>query len=481
MNISIIRSIIGYILYIMGVFMGLSCSIAVIYQEKEGWYFLFCAVLCLILGFLLRRKRSKNTNFYAKEGFVAVSLCWICISLIGALPMYLCGDIPVYTDALFEIISGFTTTGSSIVHDVEALSHIVNFWRCFSNWLGGMGVLVFMLAVLPMAGGQTMHLMRAESPGPSVGKLVPRLQKTAMLLYKIYICMTAVLFVLLLLGGMTPFDAICTTFATAGTGGFGIRADSIAGYNVYCQVVVTIGMLLFGINFNFYYLILIRRVKEALHMEEVRWYLSIFSIATIVITVDIVEQMHSLLSWGIALKDAAFQASTIMTTTGFATTDFNLWPAFSKTVLVALMLFGGCAGSTSGGMKISRLILYVKTVARDIHNMIHPRSVRAVRLEEKAVDTETLQNAMSYLIAYVLIYALSVLAVSVDNLDFTTNFTAVTTALNNVGPGLSAVGPAGNFDCFSTFSKFVLMFDMLAGRLEIFPLLILFSKETWKK
>ncbi len=480
MNYSIIRAIIGYVLYLMGIFLGLSSIVAACYHEKEGWAFLFCALLSVVLGFLIRQKRSQNTNFYAKEGFVTVSLCWITISLMGALPMYLCGDIPVYSDALFEIISGFTTTGSSIVHDVEALSHVVNFWRCFSVWIGGMGVLVFMLAVLPMAGGQTMHLMRAESPGPSVGKLVPRLQKTASLLYTIYFCMTVVTVILLLLGGMPLFDALCTSFATAGTGGFGIKADSIASYNIYCQIVITIFMFLFGVNFNFYYYILIRRAKDAFRMEEVRWYFIIFAVATILVTLNIVNS-SSLSAWGIALKDAAFQCSTIMTTTGFATTDFNLWPTFSKGILVALMICGACAGSTGGGMKVSRLIIYVKTLGRELHNLIHPRSVRAVRLDDKAVDNETLRTALSYLVAYVLIFGASVLILCLDNLDLTTTFTAVATTFNNIGPGLGLVGPAGNFDCFSYLSKYVMMFDMLAGRLEIFPLLILFSRETWKK
>jgi trk system potassium uptake protein TrkH len=417
--------------------------------------------------------------FYAKEGFVTVALSWIILSVMGALPFVINEEIPNFTDALFEIISGFTTTGASILSDVEALSHCSLIWRSFSHWIGGMGVLVFILAILPLAGGgHSMHLLRAESPGPSVGKLVPRLRSTAMILYGIYFFMTVIELIILLIAKMPLFDAICTAFGTAGTGGFGIKNDSMTSYSTLIQGIVTVFMILFGVNFNVYYLFLIKKPKEALKCEELRYYLGIIGFAILFITINIRGLFPSIFK---AFHHAAFQVGSIITTTGFATEDFNIWPQASKTLLVIIMFIGACAGSTGGGIKVSRFALLLKTVGKELSHLIHPRSIKIIKFEGKKVEHDVIRSVNVFLITYVLIFAFSVLAICIDGLDLTTNFTAVAATLNNIGPGLELVGPTQNFSVFSSFSKYILMFDMLAGRLELFPMLILFTPATWKK
>ncbi len=477
MNGAIIRYILGYVLKIEGLLLILPSFVAAIYKETEGFYYFAVGMVCILLGMLLSNKKPDNSVFYLKEGCVATSLSWIILSTFGALPLFLSREIPSYVDALFETISGFTTTGASILSDVEALSHCALFWRSFTHWIGGMGVLVFLLAVVPMTGGSHMNLMKAESPGPSVGKLVPKVRHTARILYLIYLGMTVLQFILLICGGMSIFDAINTSFATAGTGGFGFKNDSFAGFSPYLQWVVTIFMILFGVNFNAYYLILFGKFKKALVMEEVRCYFIIILVSTGIIFAQLV---HSSVNTFKAITDAAFQVGSIITTTGFATTDFNLWPQTSKTILVILMFIGACAGSTGGGIKVSRFIIWVKSLGKELYSYIHPKSIKKIKMEDKVVEHEVVRATNVYFITFFLIFAASVLAISIEGKDLITNFTAVAATINNIGPGLEAVGPTQNFGHFSVFSKFILMFDMLAGRLELFPLLILFHPTLWK-
>lgn len=478
MNLSIIIYIIGHVLRIEGLFLFLPCLTALIYREKSGFAFLITAILCIALGRLATFRKPKNTVFYGKEGFVTVSMCWIILSIFGSLPFLINGEIPSVPDALFETISGFTTTGSTILTDIESLSRCTLLWRSFTHWIGGMGVLVFVLAVLPIAGGGSqMYLMRAESPGPSVNKLVPRVKNTAMLLYGIYIVITLVQIVLLLIGGMPLFDALTSAFGTAGTGGFGIRNDSFAGYSTFCQGVTTIFMILFGINFNIYYLLLCRKHRQAFQSDELRTYLGIILISTVLIAFNIRHLFPGLK----ALHHAAFQVASIITTTGFATEDFNTWPELSRMILVCLMFFGACAGSTGGGIKISRVLILVKSIKKELFSIVHPRSVKKIRVDGQVIEHDVIRSVNVYMAAYLVIIMVSVLLVSLENLDTTTTVTSVITTLNNIGPGLEIVGPTGNFSSFSALSKFVFMFDMLAGRLEIFPLLILFLPDTWKK
>ena len=478
MNYRSITYILGWIMRVEGAFLFLPVIVALIYGEEVWTVYLASAVLTLAAGTLLSRKRGENFQLYAREGYVAVALGWIFMSLIGAVPLWLTRDIPRFVDALFEIISGFTTTGSSILSDVEALSRGGMFWRCFSHWIGGMGVLVFLLQIIPLSSGQTMYLMRAESPGPSVSKLVPKVRKTAFVLYGIYIGMTVLEILFLLLGRMPLYDTLCITFGTAGTGGFAVCSDSMAGYGPYLQIVVTVFMFLFGVNFSFYYLLLTKRVKEAFQIEEVRAYFALFAASSVLIALNLLPQLGNLAD---SLRHAAFQVSSIMTTTGFATVDFDKWPEFSRMLLVLLMFVGACAGSTGGGIKVSRVLMYTKTIKKELAFLVHPRSVKVILMDGKKMEHTVVRAANIFLITYLGILAVSVLLVSLDGKDFTTTVTAVITALNNVGPGLSLVGPMGNFGFFSDFSKIVLMFDMLAGRLEIFPLLLLFVPYTWKK
>lgn len=477
MNRSIILYIIGWILNFEAAFMILPLIVALIYQEQSGFAFLISIGLCLLFGVPLIIRKPKSNHFYAKEGFITVALGWIVLSLFGALPFFISGEIPSYIDALFEIVSGFTTTGSSILTDVEALSYCMLFWRSFSHWIGGMGVLVFLLAILPLAGGENIHFMRAESPGPSVEKLVPRIKTTSKMLYTIYFGMTIIMIVLLLLGRMPLFDTLTLTFGSAGTGGFSIKNSGLSEYTYYQQSVITIFMFLFGVNFNFYYLLLLRNFKAAFKLEEVRWYFIIFASAIILIALN----TGGIKGFFPAIHHAAFQVSSIMTTTGYATVDFNYWPTFSKTILVLLMFIGACAGSTGGGIKVSRIVMVFKSIGKELSYLVHKRSIKILKFDGKKIQHETMRSINIFIITYAFIFAASLLIVSLDNYDFTSSFTAIAATINNIGPGLEVVGPFGNFGGFSDLSKLVMTFDMLLGRLEIFPLLLLFSPTTWKK
>lgn len=478
MNYGIITYILGWVTTLEGLFLLIPCLCALIYQEKSGFSFLIVSVLSILIGLCIIRKKPKNQQFFAKEGFIIVGLSWIFMSIIGALPFVLNGDIPSFTDALFETISGFTTTGASILSDIESLSRCSLLWRSFTHWIGGMGVFVFLLSVLPMAGGYNMHLMRAESPGPSVGKLVPKVKETAKILYLIYIFITLMEFVALMIAGMPIFDAITTTFGTAGTGGFGIRGDSIAGYSASIQWIVTIFMILFGVNFNTYFYLIGKNKRNALKIEEVHWYFAIIIIASGLIAWNISDMTSGI---GESIRLASFQVASIITTTGFATADFNLWPSLSRTILMMIACVGACAGSTGGGLKVSRLIILFKEVRHEILSFIHPRSVKSIELDGKPLDKTTVRAVCVFLATLVTIFVCSLFLISFDQYDPLTNFTAVIATINNIGPGLEIVGPCGGFGGFSVFSKYVLMFDMLAGRLELYPILILFSPSTWKR
>lgn len=478
MNYSIVLYILGCVLKFESAFLVLPALVGLIYREHASVSYLAVAVLCLILGVLLTHKKPRSTNLYTREGFVAVALSWIIMSIFGAIPFVLTGDIPFYVDALFETISGFTTTGSSILTDVESISKASLFWRSFSHWIGGMGVFVFIMAILPMMGGSTMNLMKAESPGPSVSKLVPHVKDTAKILYGIYIAITICEATILRALGMPLFDSLTTTFGTVGTGGFGIRNDSIAGYSPAIQITITVFMILSGINYTAYFYILTGKIKELFKIEEVRWYLAIIFGSVAVITWN-VRSLYPTFSE--TLRHAFFQVGSIITTTGYATTDFDLWPALSKTLLVTLMFIGACAGSTSGGIKVSRILILLKTIRKELSLIIHPRQVKKIRMDGHQVDHETLRSANVFLVVYFVLLLTSMLLISVDEFDFSTNFTSVVTVLNNIGPGLNLVGPTQNFSIFSPFSKFVLMFDMLAGRLELFPMMILLMPSTWKR
>ena len=481
MNFKIIGRFIAQILAVEMLFMLPALAIGLGYGEwnsvKGFLYTIALLALVSIVLFLFCRKAANALN--AKEGMICVGTSWIILSLFGCLPFYISREIPNYIDAFFEIVSGFTTTGASILTDVEALSKSLLYWRSFSHWLGGMGVLVFLLAIIPggKEGGFTMHLLRAESPGPNVGKLVPRMRKTAGILYIIYIVMTLLNVVLLLVGKMPLFDAICTAFGTAGTGGFGIKNDSLAGYSPYIQYVTTVFMFLFGINFSCYYLILLRQFRDVFRDEELKTYVCIVIAAIVLICLNI-RHMYATLEE--TFRHASFTVSTIITTTGFATTDFDLWPAFSKGIIMFLMVVGACAGSTGGGLKVARLLLLLKSLKRNIGQVLNPRRVQVVRNNGRAVDEKIIDNTNAYLAAYVCILVFSFVLVSLDNFSIGTNFTAVLSCFNNIGPGLEAVGPTCNFAAYSDFSKLVLSADMLAGRLEIFPILLLFSRSTWK-
>ncbi len=468
------------ILYILGILMlceaGLMIfPVCVDLYYKEGVFhsYLITIAILAVLGFILTRIKPQNKTIYSRDGFVVVSLGWIVLSCFGALPFFISGEIPNYVDAVFESVSGFTTTGASILTDVEAMSHGNLFWRSFSHWIGGMGVLVFLMAVLPLAGGGgNLHLMRAESTGPDVGKLVPKSISTARILYGIYIVMTIIHIIFLLLGGMPIFDSVTLAFGSAGTGGFAIKNDSLAGYTPYLQGVITVFMAIFGVNFNIYYLILCGKLKEAFKNEELRAYIGIMLTAIIIISFDIRSYFNTAFE---SFHHAAFQVSSVMTTTGYATTDFNEWPQLSRMIMLFVMCIGSCAGSTAGGIKISRILLMFKNAYREIKRLLHPRSVSVVRFNGKKVNDEVVQGTNAYIFLYVVIMAVSVLLISFDNFDFESNFTGVLATFNNIGPGLGEVGPTGNFSQYSWFSKCVFILDMLLGRLEIFPILIFFS------
>ncbi|MCR4866028.1 MAG: TrkH family potassium uptake protein [Lachnospiraceae bacterium] len=479
MNSSMIRVILGHVLRIEAAFMMLPCLIALIYGEKEGYIYLIVAGGCALTGVIMSAiKKPTDNALYLKEGCVATALSWIMLSLFGALPFCLTGEIPSYVDSLFETISGFTTTGASILNDVESLSYTSLFWRSFTHWIGGMGVLVFLLAIIPLSGGSNINLMRAESPGPSVGKLVPKIKSSARILYVIYFIMTIAEMGLLTIGGMKPFHAITLSMGTAGTGGFGVLNSSIASYSSYCQWVITVFMILFGVNFNAFYFILIGKVRKFFEVEEVRWYLGIILTAILMVSINIRGVYGSISE---TVRNAAFQVASIITTTGYSTTDFNIWPMFSKVILVVLMFIGACAGSTGGGIKVSRIVIMLKTVKKELNNYSHPKSIKKIMFEKKAVEHEVLRAINVYLITFIIIFTISLTLLSFENHDFSTTFTAVAATINNIGPGLNMVGPTGNFAFWSIPSKFVLMIDMLAGRLELFPLLILFSPKVLKE
>ena len=483
MNVKSISRTVGLILLITGIFQLFPLLIAVIDHEPRN-ILAYIESLCLILlvgSALLLFSRGGNRMFSAQEGFAATGLSWIFMSAFGALPFFLSGQIPSYVDAFFEMVSGFTTTGASILTDVEALSRCNLFWRSFSHWLGGMGVLVFLLAVVPGArknGGTGIYLMRAESPGPSVDKLTPHLRQTAMILYGIYILLTALCIVCLLLGGMPVFDSFCIAFGTAGTGGFAIKNSSMGGYSYFLQTVVTVFMFLFGVNFSLYYMLLLRKFKAVFKNEELRLYFGIAASSIVLIAINISRMYNTVYE---SVHHAAFQVVSIMTTTGYGTVDFEQWPAFSKAILLSLMFIGASAGSTGGGLKVSRVLLLMKSIRRTIRKALHPRRVQPVYMDGRAVSEEVCGNVNAYLAIYCVILVLSFAIISVDGFSIGTNFSAVASCFNNIGPGFELVGATQNFSIYSDLSKIILSLDMLLGRLEIFPLLLLLSPDTWSR
>ena len=483
MNVKSISRTVGLILLITGIFQLFPLLIAVIDHEPRN-ILAYIESLCLILlvgSALLLFSRGGNRMFSAQEGFAATGLSWIFMSAFGALPFFLSGQIPSYVDAFFEMVSGFTTTGASILTDVEALSRCNLFWRSFSHWLGGMGVLVFLLAVVPGArknGGTGIYLMRAESPGPSVDKLTPHLRQTAMILYGIYILLTALCIGCLLLGGMPVFDSFCIAFGTAGTGGFAIKNSSMGGYSYFLQTVVTVFMFLFGVNFSLYYMFLLRKFKAVFKNEELRLYFGIAAGSIVLIAINISRMYNTVYE---SVHHAAFQVVSIMTTTGYGTVDFEQWPAFSKAILLSLMFIGASAGSTGGGLKVSRVLLLMKSIRRTIRKALHPRRVQPVYMDGRAVSEEVCDNVNAYLAIYCVILVLSFAIISVDGFSIGTNFSAVASCFNNIGPGFELVGATQNFSIYSDLSKIILSLDMLLGRLEIFPLLLLLSPNTWSR
>lgn len=479
MNKRLVMRLLGAILLIESLAMAPSLVIALLYGDGDAAALAYTMAILVALGFpAWRFARPREQNLRAREGFLVVALSWVLLSAFGALPFVLSGLIPDYIDAFFEAVSGFTTTGATVLGDFDGLPRGVMFWRSFTHWIGGMGVLVFLLSLLPLTGGSHVNLMKAESPGPQVDKLVPKVQSTAKILYGIYFALTVVEFCFLLAGGMNVFDSLLTAFGTAGTGGFGFKNDSFASFSPYIQWVVTIFMILFGVNFNAYFLLLLRRFRRAASSEEVRAYFAIILAAVAVITVNI-RSLYG--TFGEALRHAAFQVGSIITTTGFSSCDFDLWPTLAKEVLVLLMFVGACAGSTGGGIKVSRFLLMGKTLGKELKQALHPQVVAPVRMDGKLVNHETIRTTNVFLAAYIFIFAASFMLVSLDGFDMVTNFTSVAATLNNIGPGLNQVGPMMNFGAYSNFAKLVLIFDMLAGRLEIFPMLVLFLPDAWRR
>ena len=479
MNYKMMGRFIAQILAIEGVFMLPALILSLCFGETGATYAYLYTLAAITLAVLVLHLlcRGAPSAFYAKEGLVCVGVSWIVLSLFGCLPFWLSREIPLFIDAFFEIVSGFTTTGSSILPNVEALSKSLIYWRSFSHWLGGMGVLVFLLAFTGEKGkGFTMHLLRAESPGPDVGKLVPKMRTTASILYIIYIALTIINFIFLIVGDMPVFDAVCTALGTAGTGGFGIKNDSMASYSPYIQNVTTIFMLLFGINFSCYYLLLLGNFRSVFKDEELRVYIGIILVSITLIVINLGDFYPTLEE---TIRHAAFSVATLISSTGFATTDFDLWPSFSKSILMILMLIGACAGSTGGGLKVARMMLLAKSLRRNISQTLNPRKVMVIRNNGNIISEKILDNTNAYLAAYVIIIFVSYVLISLDGFSIATNFSAVLACFNNMGPGFEAVGPTCNFSGYSVLSKLVLCFDMLAGRLEIFPMLVLLSKNTW--
>ncbi|MCF0146602.1 MAG: TrkH family potassium uptake protein [Eubacterium sp.] len=478
MNYSMIRYILGKVIWIEGILFLFPCLIALIFQEREGFIYLLFAAIGIFGGWLISGK-PKDRSILQREGFVSVGLAWVVLSCFGALPLLVAGEVPTFIDGMFEIASGFTTTGSSILIDLEAVSHASLFWRAETQWIGGMGVLVFLLMMAPSkSGGSHMNLMKAESPGPDVGKFVPRVGNTARVLYFIYTGMTIIMIIILLLLKMDWFDTFCISFATAGTGGFSVLNTGCATYTPAQQWVITIFMALFGVNFSFYFLMLGKKFKEALKLEEVWAYILILVGSSALIAVNIAHMSESV---GTAIRDASFQVSTIMTTTGFATTDFDAWPSFSKTILLLLMMIGACAGSTGGGIKVSRILVMFKSVRQEFRKLLHPYSVSRIRLNGAVVEKSTLRSLYVFFMAYFLVFGISFLIISIDGFSMESNISAVAATLNNIGPGFDAVGPTSSFAGYSLLSKVVLTIDMIAGRLELMPLLILAFPGTWKR
>ena len=482
MNVKMMGKFTAQIITIEATFMVPALVIGLCYGEWNAvkGFGVTLAIMVALAGLLFLICRKAGRLFGAREGLVCVGMSWIVMSLLGCLPFVISGEIPFFIDALFEIVSGFTTTGASVVSDVEALSKCILYWRSFTHWLGGMGVLVFLLAVIPSQKGTgfTMHLLRAESPGPDVGKLVPKMRQTATILYAIYIVMTIINYVFLLFGGMDWLDALCTAFGTAGTGGFGVRNDSMASFSPYIQNVTTVFMFLFGVNFSIYYLLLLRQFKSAFGDEELRLYVGLAVASVVAIVLNILPLYGTVEE---TIRHAAFQVSSVMTTTGYSTTDFDLWPAFSKGVILMLMLIGASAGSTGGGFKCIRVLLLFKTLKRNIRQILNPQKVQVIRSNGKVVDEKVLANVNAYTAAYFIILVLSILLISLDGFSVETNLSAAIACFNNIGPGMAAVGPMCNFSAYSVFSKLILTWDMLAGRLEIFPILVLLSRSTWRK
>ena len=478
MNTGKIMNIIGRILFVEVLLMLPSLFVSLIYRDGDTKAFVYTMIPAAIVSVLLMLVRQQQKRMSSRDGYFIVAMAWIIISIVGAFPLYLAGGFASYWGALFEIVSGFTTTGASILSDVEALSHASLFWRSFSHWIGGMGVLVFILALLPMKGGSVMNLMKAESPGPTVSKFVPRVRGTAKILYQIYLGMTLFTIAALLLSGMKTFDSVTLAMGAAGTGGFAVLNSGCAVYTPLQQWILTIAMIAFGVNFNFYYLMLCKKGKAAISSQEVRAYFLIILLAGGVISWNTYPMYHSI---GEAVRTAFFQVGSIITTTGYSTTDFDLWPELSKCILVMLMFIGACAGSTGGGIKVSRILILLKTVKKELGSIVHPRSIKRIRFDDHPVEHEVLRAINVFLIVYLVIYSFSMLIISVDGFSFETNFTAVAATLNNIGPGLDQVGPTSNFFGYSPVSKLILIFDMLAGRLELFPMLILFYPSTWKK
>lgn len=477
MNIRIILYTLGWVLNLEAAAMILPLICSLCYSESPV-PFLISIALTAVLGIAFTVKKPKNISMYSREGYTSVALSWVVLSIMGALPFFISGYIPNFMDAVFETVSGFTTTGASILTDVEALPKGLLFWRSFTHWLGGMGIIVFLIALLPLFGGSNLYLIKAESPGPSVSKLVPKVKSTAKILYSIYLSFTVIEIILLLIGKMSVFDALTTTFGTAGTGGFGVKNSSMADYSPYIQNVVTVFMLIFGVDFSIYYLLLVKKFSSAVKSTELRTYLGIVLTSAIIIAFNC---RHLFANIWTALHHAFFQVASLMTTTGYATANFDTWPSLSKAILLTLMFIGACAGSTGGGIKVSRIVILVKSIFKEIRITAHPKSTLKITMNGNVIEHETLRAVNVYMAAYLLIVALSILIISIDNFDFETNFTAVASALNNIGPGFSKVGPAENFSIFSNLSTFVLALDMLIGRLEIFPMLMLLSPRTWKK
>ncbi len=477
MNYLLIIKFLGALFQFEGLFMMMPVFVGLYFHESSVKYLIITAAAALIIGTLLRCINPGSNKLRSREGFVVTALSWLVMSITGAMPFWLSGEIGSFTNAVFETASGFTTTGASILTDIEAMSKCLLFWRSFTHWIGGMGVLVFMMIFLKSSADE-MNLMKAESPGPSVDKLVPKVRTTAFILYAIYFTITIISILAFYLGGMPLFDSFCIGFGAAGTGGFGIRADSCAGYSPLCQVLITISMFLFGVNFKIYFLIVFKKFKEILKCEEVFWYTVIYLVAAGIVTINIVKDLGTV---GESVRASFFQTASIMTTTGYATVDFDKWNSMSKAVLVLVMFIGACAGSTGGGMKVSRWIIYIKQIKRELSKYIHPRSVKTIRLDSDAVNDDTIRGANVYMMAYAMVFIVSLLIVCIDGFDLITNFTSVAATLNNIGPGLGVVGPTGNFSGFSILSKWTFIFDMIAGRLELFPVLIMFAPSTWRK